>query len=46
MSKILCVDDDKDILELLIFTLTGAGFEVVPVSNPKDALAYSVKLCK
>lgn len=44
MSRILCVDDDKDILELLIFTLSGAGFEVFTISNPKDALPYAVKL--
>lgn len=44
MNKILCVDDDKDILELLIYSLSGAGFEVTTLSDPSEAVTYAVKL--
>jgi len=44
MNKILCVDDDKDILELLIFTLSDAGFQVTTLSDPKEAVAYAAKI--
>ncbi|OGR59175.1 MAG: hypothetical protein A2X34_05395, partial [Elusimicrobia bacterium GWC2_51_8] len=44
MSKILCVDDDKDILELLTFILLGAGFEVTTLANPKEAVSSAAKL--
>jgi len=43
-SKILCVDDDKDILELLSLTLSRAGFEVATISKPKEAVAYAAKI--
>ncbi|MCX5792982.1 MAG: ATPase, T2SS/T4P/T4SS family [Elusimicrobia bacterium] len=43
-SKILCVDDDKDILDLLSFTLSRAGFEVATLSKPKEAVAYAARI--
>lgn len=33
MSKILCIDDDQDIIECLKLTLKGAGHEVRGASN-------------
>ena len=44
MSKILCVDDDITILQLLIVILSRAGFEVTIVSNPKEAVAHAVSI--
>lgn len=43
MHRILCIDDDRDILELLIFSLSKEGFEVMTLSNPKEAVVYAVK---
>jgi type IV pilus assembly protein PilB len=43
MPKILCVDDDKDILELLALGLARQGFEVLTLSDPQKALAYAAK---
>ena len=43
MSKILCVDDDTDILELLIHGLSKEGFEVITLSSPGEAVSYAVK---
>ncbi len=43
-SKILCVDDDKDILDLLSFTLSRAGFQVATISKPKEAVAYAARI--
>lgn len=37
-SKILVVDDEKDILELLKYNLEKEGFDVVTASNGKQAL--------
>lgn len=42
MEKILVVDDDQDIRELVIFTLQLAGYEMLYATNGKDAL----KICK
>ena len=42
MEKILVVDDDQDIRELVAFTLQLAGYEVFSASNGEDAL----RLCK
>ena len=38
MTKILVVEDEKDIRELISFTLDYGGFKVVAVSNGEDAL--------
>jgi len=43
MHKILCVDDDKDILALLAMGLSKQGFEVLTLSEPLKALAYALK---
>ncbi len=43
MAKILCVDDDKDILRMLVYTLSKEGFEVVTLSRPEEAQAYAAK---
>ena len=37
--RILIADDDQDILDLLVFKLTQAGFEVVGVNDGVAALA-------
>lgn len=42
MEKILVVDNDQDIRELVLFTLQLAGFEVFSAANHEDAL----KICK
>ena len=44
MSKLLCVDDDKDILQLLTLTLTKAGFEVTTLDDPKGAVTAAARL--
>ncbi|MEO8363637.1 MAG: response regulator [Ilumatobacteraceae bacterium] len=38
-TRILIADDDKDILDLLVFKLTQAGYEVVGVNDGMSALA-------
>ncbi|HSM25646.1 MAG TPA: response regulator [Anaerolineaceae bacterium] len=38
MTKILVAEDEQDILELLEFALQHAGFEVVCVTNGKEAI--------
>jgi two-component system, OmpR family, alkaline phosphatase synthesis response regulator PhoP len=38
MAKILVVDDEKDVIELLKFLLEKDGFEVITSFNGKDAL--------
>jgi two-component system alkaline phosphatase synthesis response regulator PhoP len=42
MKRIVCVDDDKDILETLEVILEGRGYEVFTATNGKDG----VKLVK
>jgi two-component system response regulator VicR len=37
--KILVVDDDRDLIDLLNFTLRRAGFDVLPACEPPAALA-------
>ncbi len=37
-AKILLVDDDRNLLRVLDYHLTEAGFEVVPLSSPREAL--------
>lgn len=38
-TRILVADDDQDILDLVVFKLNQAGYEVVPVSDGIAALA-------
>jgi DNA-binding response OmpR family regulator len=42
MEKILVVDDDQDIRELVIFTLQLAGYEIYSAMNGEEAL----RICK
>jgi two-component system alkaline phosphatase synthesis response regulator PhoP len=39
MTKILIAEDEKDIRDLVIFSLTYGGFEAVSASNGMDAVA-------
>ncbi|MBN1247052.1 MAG: response regulator [Anaerolineae bacterium] len=41
MAKILVAEDERDIRELISFTLQFAGFEVVLASNGADAVALA-----
>ena len=40
MSKILCVDDDKTICDVISSILTRQGYETACAGNGKEALAY------
>lgn len=37
-AKILLVDDDRNLLRVLDYHLSEAGFEVIPLSSPREAL--------
>lgn len=39
MAKILIAEDERDIRDLVTFTLKYAGFEVIAVSNGEEAVA-------
>lgn len=41
--KILCVDDERDILDLLVFNLEKEDFEVYTASNGKEAVELAKK---
>lgn len=41
--KILCVDDERDILDLLLFNLEKEDFEVYTASNGKEAVEVAKK---
>jgi len=41
--KILCVDDERDILDLLVFNLEKEDFEVYTASNGKEAVDVAKK---
>lgn len=43
MAKILIADDERDIRELITFTLKFAGHEVVPAANGEEALQAAVR---
>ena len=43
MQKILIAEDERDILELIIFTLEFGGYQVVPTSNGEEALEMVYK---
>ncbi|GAG82626.1 unnamed protein product [marine sediment metagenome] len=38
MRKILIAEDERDILDLIMFTLQFGGYDVIPTSNGADAL--------
>jgi two-component system alkaline phosphatase synthesis response regulator PhoP len=44
MTKILIAEDEKDIRELIAFSLTFAGFEVVSAVDGKEALEKALAL--
>ena len=43
-KKILIVDDEKDILELLDYHLTKEGFKTMKATNGKEALKIAISL--
>ena len=44
MQKILIVDDDLSLLEVLSMLFEGEGFSVIPATNGPDALTRAKKL--
>ena len=38
MAKIVIAEDERDIRELVMFTLQFAGYEVIPTSNGEEAV--------
>ena len=44
MAKILIAEDEKDIRELIVFSLTFAGFQVISAVDGKDALEKAMAL--
>lgn len=43
MCKILIAEDERDILELITFTLQYGGFQVIPTSNGNDAWRMTLR---
>jgi DNA-binding response OmpR family regulator len=43
MAKILIAEDEPDIRELITFTLTFAGHQVIPTANGEEALQMAQK---
>jgi CheY-like chemotaxis protein len=43
MVKILIADDERDIRDLITFTLQFAGYEVVPTANGEEALRAALQ---
>jgi DNA-binding response OmpR family regulator len=43
MAKILIAEDEKDIRELIVFSLTFAGFDVVPAVDGQDAVEKALE---
>lgn len=43
VPRVLVVDDDRDILELLSYNLGKAGFRVKVMDNSSKAISYSVR---
>lgn len=41
MAKILIAEDEKDIRDLVVFSLTYGGFEAIAASNGSDAIAMA-----
>lgn len=44
MAKILIADDERDIRDLLTFTLRFAGYEVIPTVNGEEAVQTAIKV--
>jgi DNA-binding response OmpR family regulator len=44
MAKILIADDERDIRDLITFTLRFAGYEVIPTSNGEEAYQTALKV--
>ncbi len=38
MARIVVAEDERDILDLIVFILQTAGHEVIPVNNGRDAV--------
>lgn len=43
MAKILIAEDEKDIRELIVFSLTFAGFEVIPAADGQEAVEKALE---
>ncbi len=43
MPKILIADDERDIRDLITFTLRFAGYEVIPTANGEEALQAALR---
>ncbi len=43
MAKILIADDERDIRDLITFTLRFAGYEVIPTANGEEAYQTALK---
>jgi DNA-binding response OmpR family regulator len=43
MAKILVVDDDMDVRELISIALKTGGHEVIPATNGEEAVAFTSK---
>ena len=44
MAKILIAEDEKDIRELIVFSLQFAGFEVIPAVDGQDAVEKALEV--
>jgi DNA-binding response OmpR family regulator len=44
MAKILVAEDEKDIRELIVFSLTYAGFEVVAAVDGQEAVEKAIEV--
>src|SRR5574338_442723 len=44
MAKILIAEDERDIRDLIAFTLRFAGYEVFPASNGEEAVEMAPKV--
>lgn len=44
MAKILIAEDERDIRDLITFTLRFAGYEVVPTANGEEAYQTALKV--
>jgi DNA-binding response OmpR family regulator len=43
MARILIAEDERDIRDLITFTLRFAGYEVIPTANGEEALHTALK---
>jgi two-component system alkaline phosphatase synthesis response regulator PhoP len=43
MTKILIAEDERDIRDLIMFTLRFAGYEVIAASNGEEAVALALQ---